>query len=86
MDPNYEKLCDAFEKQNYEDAFKAAHTMKGVSQNLGFKDLSDSVCLLTEELRNYQQSVDVSACQKLFAQVCADYDKTAGAIRLLQEE
>lgn len=33
---------------SYEDAFKAAHTMKGVSRNLGFKDFKSCLhrCVL----------------------------------------
>ena len=35
-DDSYPKLEDALKKENVEEAFRAAHTLKGVCQNLGF--------------------------------------------------
>ena len=51
-DRSYTKLIDAVNEQNYEDAFKAAHTLKGVCLNLSFERISNSVSILTEFLRN----------------------------------
>ena len=38
--------------KNYDEAFKDAHTLKGVSDNLGLGLLNETVVPLTEELRN----------------------------------
>lgn len=50
-DPTYGELQDAVAKQDWEAAFRAAHTLKGVSQNLGFDQLYHAVFELTEALR-----------------------------------
>ena len=50
-DKNVEMLCQSMENGNYEDAFTAAHTIKGLAMNLGFGPLSDSSSEMTERLR-----------------------------------
>lgn len=50
-EPNYAKLLTSLEKQDYADAFKCVHTLKGVSVNLGLIPLYQVLCELTEELR-----------------------------------
>lgn len=81
-DPSYSNLCNSLEEKNYEEAFRAAHTIKGVCQNLSFTKLYQSSQLLTEALRNgYSPEVD-----GLFAQVTADYNQTADAIRAFEAE
>ena len=35
-DPSFQQLCTAMEAKDYEQAFRAAHTIKGVCQNLSF--------------------------------------------------
>ncbi len=54
-----ESLRAALDAKDYEQAFQAAHTLKGVSQNMSFSGLSDAVSALTEELRggNYTDAV-----------------------------
>ena len=51
-DKSYELLCGAMESGNYEEAFRAAHTIKGVCQNLAFTRLFESSNQLSEALRN----------------------------------
>jgi len=81
-DPSYQLLCDSLEADNYADAFRAAHTIKGVCQNLSFTRLQKSSEELTEALRN-GPAPEVPA---LFEQVKADYQQTADAIRAFQAE
>ena len=50
-DSSYELLVRSLEEKNYEEAFRAAHTIKGVCQNLGFSVLGDSSSRLTEALK-----------------------------------
>lgn len=50
-DDNMEKLIDALLRRDYEAAFMAVHTLKGVVLNLGFTQLEPSVAAFTEELR-----------------------------------
>ena len=38
-DESYNQLVDFMKSENIEEAFRAAHTLKGVSQNLSFTKL-----------------------------------------------
>ena len=51
-DDSYSLPCRSLEEQNMEEAFRAAHTLKGVCMNLGFERLLHSSRKLTESLRN----------------------------------
>lgn len=50
-DPSYQDLKNSLEKGNRDDAFLAAHTLKGVCLNVGFSRLFDHACAVTEALR-----------------------------------
>ncbi len=81
-DESYANLCAAMEAENREEAFRAAHTIKGMCQNLSFTRLGESAHQLTEALRNTWGD----NAQELFRQVQADYDLTAGAIKELKAQ
>ena len=81
-DGNYECLCRSMEAGEQEAAFRAAHTIKGMCQNLGFVRLAGSSSQLTEALR----AGDMDSARSLFAPVCRDYDRTVKAIRAFQAE
>ena len=51
-DQSYIQLKQALENKNYEDAFRGAHTLKGVCQNLSFDRLYEVSHELTELLRD----------------------------------
>lgn len=50
-DTNYAGLTESLDQGNYEEAFKYAHTLKGVSANLGLDPICKPVSALTELLR-----------------------------------
>lgn len=52
QDTNYKELLAAVEEKRYEDAFKAAHTLKGVCGNLSLDSLYENVCTVVELLRS----------------------------------
>ena len=79
-DGSYQLLLDSMASQNYEDAFRAAHTIKGVCQNLGFTALMSSSSRLTEALR----SGVTPEAPALAKEVAADYERTAAALKELQ--
>lgn len=81
-DQSFSSLESTLKAKNYEEAFRAAHTLKGVSQNLSFTKLYQSSHEITEALRtkNYDQAL------QLFSTVEADYLQTAGAIQVYQAE
>lgn len=76
-DGSYKLLCDSLEEGDWNEAFRAAHTIKGMCQNLGFTMLGASADALTEALRGGNHT----GAEKLFAQVKDDYGKTERAIR-----
>ena len=81
--PSYQLLKDALGKQDYEEAFRAAHTLKGVCANLGFTQLFKVSSDITEELRN--GNPDVSRLPELLGKVAAEYKKTVDAINSVNE-
>lgn len=50
-DPSFFDLCAAVRDKNVQEAFRAAHTLKGVCQNLGFDWLYETASALTEIYR-----------------------------------
>lgn len=81
-DGSYDLLCQSLEAGNYEDAFRAAHTMKGVCQNLSIDRLDASSSALTEALR----SGWTPEAEGLFRQVQEDYRITVEAIRAFSSQ
>ena len=70
-DPSFENLKKALEEENLEAAFRAAHTLKGVAQNMGFDNLAESSSVLTEALRSRKVMPYAEQIEK----VCEDYNK-----------
>ena len=79
-DKSFDTLCSQIECGDREEAFRAAHTLKGVCANLGFARLYDSASKLTEELRGDAASVSGEA-RALLEKVRQDYEVTSSAIR-----
>lgn len=57
-DKTFQELTYAVERRDVQAAFRAAHTLKGVSRNMSFKKLGDSSEILTEALRNRDEFGD----------------------------
>ncbi len=79
-DGSYPELCQAMAQGDRETAFRAAHTLKGVSANLGMEQLRRSASSLTESLRPESPSIPAGA-GALLEQVTADYQLTVDSIR-----
>ena len=78
-DPSYDLLCSSPDAGNNEEAFRAAHTIKGVSQNLSFTKLYESSSVLSDELRG-----GGSANAETVERVKSDYLKTVDAVKKLK--
>ena len=58
-DPTYDTLKTSIDSQDWDSAFRAAHTMKGVASDMGFLKLSKAASDVTEEFRaqRYEEGV-----------------------------
>ena len=72
----YDQLHAALNESRIQDAFRAAHTIKGVVSNLGMTELYAASSQLTELLRDGIQR-DVTDA---LAELDASYQKTLNAI------
>ena len=84
-DDSFEKLCAGIRDGECQEAFRAAHTLKGICQNLEFGTLLVSVDKLTEVLRPATDKIPESA-PELLEDVRQDYEWTVAAIRSYIEE
>ncbi len=80
-DETFNNLCTAVDNGNYEDAFREAHTLKGLCQNMAFSDFFVPVDNLTELLRHGEWSDEAL---KQFELVKAKYAVIRKAIEELQ--
>ena len=68
QDENFQKLEDARTRGDLDAAFDAAHTLKGVSGNLGLTSLYEKVCEIVEPLRSKDSEADYSALHQAIQQ------------------
>lgn len=78
-DPSFSQLQSTLEEKNVEEAFRAAHTLKGVAQNLGFTSLYEATATLTEVLRAGNLPED----DNMMNAVAKEYERTVAAIEQL---
>ena len=79
-DQSFQQLESSLNAEDYDEAFRAAHTLKGVSQNLSFTKLYHSSHEITEALR----TKDYALAAQLLAPVSRDYEQTVAAIQAYQ--
>ena len=79
-DDSYDNLCLAIRDGRREDAFHAAHTLKGVIASLSLTKLFTSVEKITEFLRS-SADADPAETALLMDEVRRDYELTVTAIR-----
>ncbi|WP_195283491.1 Hpt domain-containing protein [Harryflintia acetispora] len=81
QDPSFSLLCGAYERGDAGEAFRAVHSLKGVSVNLGLSSLYASACALTEELRG---GTITPASAPMLEHLRQDYEATIACIRELE--
>lgn len=74
---NFSLLKNSFDEKNYEEAFEYAHTLKGVTGNLGLTPLYEVICNLVEELREKRYE----EVEQYYAAVAVRYDDFCNIIR-----
>lgn len=80
-DGSFALLGNALQERNMEEAFRAAHTLKGICMNLSLTRLFTSANALTEALRGRSEYGD--DLPPLYDKVCEDYQLTVRNIRAL---
>ena len=78
-DKTYSMLTEAYAENDNEKAFRAAHTLKGVAQNLGFDALYRASSALTEHLRGGQPLTE----PQLLDATAAEHERVMNAIEAL---
>ncbi len=81
-DPSFNELTEALEKGDVQPAFRAAHTLKGVSANLSLARLNAAAVEITEMLR----AENLAEAKEYFPAVKEAYDITLEAIEQLTHE
>ena len=74
QDPSFAQLKESLAKNDGEEAFRAAHTLKGVCLNLGFDELFEVSAELTEKLRERK----TAGSEELFQKVSENSDGNPG--------
>ncbi len=84
-DPTYETLVKALGEQNMQDAFRAAHTLKGISRDLGLTEIAEPAVELADALRPDDNGVPAAPerADELLAQVAAAYQHVVEARALI---
>ena len=80
-DPSYLNLEKAIQEQNVEEAFRAAHTLKGICLNLGF----DRLYKVSEELTEKLRESELNGYEAVYGKVQDEYKNTIDAIHKLEE-
>lgn len=81
-DKSYEDFLKARERGDLASEFRAVHTLKGISLNLGIMRLYESSSRLTEFLRG-KESVDEWEHAELASTLQDDYEYTCTVITML---
>lgn len=80
-DPSYEGLVKAMEEEDYDEAFRMAHTLKGVCQNLAFEALGAPSVAITEMLRMPDR--DIEMAKSLLPDVTEQYQRTVEGLKMV---
>ena len=80
-DGSFQSLKDNLAAGNGEEAFRAAHTLKGICLNLGLDRLYKVSACLTEKLRGRE----FNGYEEAYEEVQQEYQKTIEAIRTMAE-
>ncbi len=86
-DESFKLLRRALIDKNYQEAFRAAHTMKGICLNLGFMKLYNISSDITEKLRNFDDAEKIeadSSIRTLMTDASERYDKIIQGINAIK--
>lgn len=76
-DPNFNALCQAVSAGKFDDAFVSAHTLKGLSANLGMDSIGGVCATLCQKYR----SSDLEGWEPLIETLKSSYDSIVSVIK-----
>lgn len=79
-DDSFSSLCAALEAEDYDAAFRAAHTLKGIALNLGLTPLAEADAALTEALRGRQSNEAIPPLFEKVRQVYLQIEASLGEL------
>lgn len=82
-DGNFRLLEKSLGEEDWANAFRAAHTLKGLALNLSLDRLSHSAAAVTELLRNGPPAQDITP---MLSQLREDYELTVRTISELHKD
>lgn len=75
-DKNFDSIRENLESQNYEAVFNAAHTLKGVTANLGLNPVNAAASEISELLRGKAAAeVNAEKVEAVFAELSESYER-----------
>lgn len=80
-DRNYDELCQAVACKDYDTALKTAHSIKGMSINLGLEKLYELCAAIVTSIREEQ----TQKVEPLFNQLKVEYESIASQIERLEQ-
>lgn len=80
-DPHFSALEEALEEGDADQAFREAHSLKGVAGNLSFSKLYDEACRMSDALRNH----DLATAGSLIASMRAAHQSVTTALKMMSE-
>lgn len=78
-DKSYDEFLEKYNAGENDEAFRAVHTLKGLSLNLGFESLSSASIAVTEALRDGKNDVT----SQMIEELKGAYNLTCDAINQL---
>ena len=78
-DPSYSMLLKNLQENDLKSAFRAAHTLKGISYTLGFQSLGDCAAKLCDKLRG-----GLLPKETVLQQLKTEYNRVLTAIKKLK--
>ena len=78
---SYQNIKEYYAKQDIDEVFMAAHTLKGVCLNLGFDSVFEPSSQITEILR----AGSFDGCEKYMPELDEKYNKLIGVLEEFQK-
>ena len=81
--PDIYEIEAALDKEDFEGAFRLAHSIKGGSANMGLTYLSEAMVELTDALRN--PPYDIEKIRSLYSEARENFEDTMAQVEIVLE-